>query len=121
MARPRKITYTVDSDNCWIWNGSVNGNGYGPHRRYYEDEYGKIPNKMTIDHLCRVRRCVNPLHMEVVTYSINLLRKNDVNGCKVGHTWAKENTYINSNGHRMCRTCRAARAREFRARQKQSI
>lgn len=63
---------------CWLWTGRISINGYGrvdlPHRRRmpahrwtYEYVVGKIPEGLQLDHLCYVRRCVNPAHLEPVT------------------------------------------------------
>lgn len=62
---------------CWVWTLHIGDNGYGElrsagrgyraHRWYYEQEHGPIPEGMHLDHLCRVRACVNPAHLEVVT------------------------------------------------------
>lgn len=61
---------------CHIWQGGINVWGYAKlgrngktmpgHRWYYEQVKGPIPDGMDLDHLCRVRRCVNPDHMEPV-------------------------------------------------------
>lgn len=71
---------------CWVWNLAVMPNGYGQqakpggrgtalaHRVYYEEARGPIPAGLDIDHLCRVRACVNPDHLEPVTRSENLRR-----------------------------------------------
>lgn len=69
---------------CWIWQGAFNGNGYGvlrwqnrkqyAHRVIFELEIGEILEGMDIDHLCRVRECVNPQHLEVVSRAENLRR-----------------------------------------------
>jgi hypothetical protein len=73
-------------ENCWEWIGPRNGNGYGlmsinnvtrgAHRRAWELFRGPIPADMTIDHLCRNRGCVNPNHLEVVSFRTNVLRGN---------------------------------------------
>jgi hypothetical protein len=67
---------------CWLWEGQLNRNGYARthwrelvvHRRLYEELVGPIPDRLLLDHLCRMRRCVNPLHMEPVTVRVNTLR-----------------------------------------------
>jgi hypothetical protein len=93
-------------DGCWNWTGAVAPGGYGKfnvekkkirkcfnaHRWSYEHFKGSIPNGLTLDHLCRNRRCVNPDHLEPVTIGENLLRGNGVSGvnarkthCPKGH------------------------------------
>lgn len=72
---------------CWVWQRAMargkhsqypqttrNSKSCGAHRAYYEDRHGRIPDGMTIDHLCRVPACVNPDHLEVVTGTINTRR-----------------------------------------------
>jgi len=59
---------------CWRWTGTHDAYGYANfkvqdvdykvHRVSYELCVGPIPEGLTLDHLCRVRDCVNPLHLE---------------------------------------------------------
>jgi len=73
----------VEVGDCWLWVGATD-RGYGkfyPHRKtvrahrwLYEQLVGPVPAGMDLDHLCRVRACVNPDHLEVVTRSVNLAR-----------------------------------------------
>lgn len=75
--------------SCWLWQGWADRDGYGAldvggrftraHRFAYEELVGPIPDGLTIDHLCRVRNCVNPDHMEPVTLAENTRRANEVN------------------------------------------
>jgi hypothetical protein len=53
------------------------------HRIAYEDAKGEIPEGYTIDHLCRVRNCINPEHLEAVTLAENIRRQKKRNAC--GH------------------------------------
>jgi hypothetical protein len=106
---------------CWIWHGASNQTGYGQlnikHKRYlahrlsYETFIGPIGAGLSIDHLCRNRRCINPSHLEAVTLRENILRGTSPSACqarqthcKHGHEYTTENTYWN-RGHRDCRIC----------------
>jgi hypothetical protein len=100
------------------------------HRASYEAFIGPIPDGMTIDHLCRNRKCVNPSHLEAVPMRVNVLRgvgvtaKNAVKThCVNGHEFNDQNTYSDSKG-RSCRACKRERFRdryrhdpEFRSKQ----
>lgn len=69
---------------CLLWTASIRENGYGQfntykkivrsHRWIYEQCIGSVPKGLDLDHLCRVRSCVNPLHLEPVTRSENMNR-----------------------------------------------
>lgn len=86
------------------------------HRVVYEHELGPIPAGLTLDHLCRVRSCVNPAHLEPVTIGVNVLRGNTfaarqvaLTACPAGHPYDVTNTYVRQGerrGERECRTCR---------------
>jgi len=52
----------------------VNGKAVMSHRISFEHYVGPVPEGLFIDHLCRNRKCVNPLHMEAVTARENMLR-----------------------------------------------
>lgn len=77
-------TKVVKTDTCWLWTGHLNSKGYGQlnvgkrlpmaHRLSYEWAVGEIPTGLVIDHLCRVRNCVNPDHLEPVTTAVNNAR-----------------------------------------------
>lgn len=68
---------------CWIWQRCLSPQGYGAvgrskgstaHRYMYEKLVGPVPDGLTLDHLCRVRPCVNPEHLEPVTNAVNSRR-----------------------------------------------
>lgn len=83
--------YKEDANGCWIWAGAVHKSGYGQikwkgkstvaHRVTYEIVNGLIPKNMVIDHLCNVKLCINPKHLEAVSYSKNTQRAWDRNHC----------------------------------------
>jgi hypothetical protein len=117
---------------CWIWAKYIARTGYGQtfaggrvvyaHRHFYEQYVEPIPEGLQIDHLCRVRSCVNPEHLEAVTQRENILRGNSLGAlrarqthCKHGHEFTPENTRIASNGTRRCRACGRERSRRMRA------
>lgn len=110
---------TVKQGECLVWTGTKNPIGYGgfqvdgkrrlAHRVAYQLTKGEIPTGLEIDHLCRNKSCVNPEHLEVVTRSVNCLRKLPCTHCKYGHEFTKANTWIEKDGHRHCRHCHADR------------
>lgn len=117
---------SAGSDHCWRWLGTHTPDGYGryktggkqnaAHRVAYELLVGPIPDGKQIDHLCRVRDCVNPAHMEPVTNRVNQLRGDTfarrnaaATHCPRGHAYDRANTEHNKNGSRVCRTCRKAK------------
>ncbi len=82
----------VGAGGCWLWTKSRNRKGYG--RWWFRDQdYGRLahvvlweifngplPEGFELDHLCRVRICVNPAHLEPVTGTVNRQRRNQANG-----------------------------------------
>lgn len=88
------------------------------HRREWEAVNGPIPDGMTIDHLCRVKLCINVGHMEVVTRSENSKRAiRAMTHCKRGHELSGENLRLTSRKtgrvHRVCRQCASDYNREW--------
>ncbi|KAB2977369.1 HNH endonuclease [Streptomyces sp. SS1-1] len=86
------------------------------HRVAYQEIVGPIPEGLQLDHLCRVRHCVNPAHLEPVTSRENTLRGENLvainaakTHCKRGHLFDAANTYRWRNS-RICRECRRLRS-----------
>ena len=87
------------------------------HRIGYEQLVGPIPKGLELDHLCRVRHCVNPDHLEPVTHKENTLRGScpaAVNArkthCKRGHPLTDDNIARQSKTNaRVCLKCQAVR------------
>jgi hypothetical protein len=111
---------------CWLWLAGKNNGGYGhfrgwdgrmivAHRLTYEMLVGPIPDGLHIDHLCRVRGCVNPSHLDPVLTKVNTWR--GLKGvmkthCIHGHAFSPENTWT-YRGHRVCKVCSRARRTEY--------
>ena len=69
------------TETCWIWTGAKDTKGYGAFRdsdgrtvRAHRFSAGEPPRGLVWDHLCRVRNCVNPDHLEAVTQGENVRR-----------------------------------------------
>lgn len=115
-------SYVEKTDSCWMWRGTIDRNGYGwfsidssiyrAHRVVYVLVKGPFDWTLTLDHLCRVRHCVNPDHLEPVMSAVNTLRgegssarRSRQTHCKNGHEFTPENTKLDTKGHRTCREC----------------
>lgn len=113
---------------CWLWTRPLITGGYASmgyrgrgrlaHRVFYEIFVGPIPDGLHLDHLCRVRHCVNPTHLEPVTCRENILRGEGITAvlaarthCSQGHPFEGENLRFEGTIRR-CRTCKRTRARE---------
>lgn len=122
----------VESPGCWIWQGHTESRGYGlyrytvgrsmsAHRWVWEYLVGPIPDGLQLDHLCQVKCCVNPDHLEPVTARENSLRTYSVfanyarrTHCKHGHEYTPENTryYPHTGNARHCLTCEREHSRK---------
>lgn len=80
----RLRSYSQRQGTCLIWRGQTNNHGYGKimidgskqqvHRVAYEHWVGPIPDGYHVDHLCSIRACIEPSHLEPVTPRENTLR-----------------------------------------------
>ena len=111
---------------CLLWTAYTMQNGYGQfgmggktvlaHRTAYEHWVGRIPTGLVLDHLCRVRSCCNPDHLEPVTNAENIRRGAAVRtSCKQGHEFDVDNTSW-SRGSRTCLVCHRRGEKQRRAR-----
>lgn len=132
-AAERFWTKVEKTKTCWLWTGAKIKRGYGhfrmptgvqmAHRVAYELLVGPVPEKMDLDHLCRVHSCVNPSHLEPVPHRVNCLRGDaPIAGlakrthCFRGHEFTADNTY-STPGRRRCRMCDRIRSAQRPERQ----
>ncbi|HET6917253.1 MAG TPA: HNH endonuclease [Acidimicrobiales bacterium] len=135
----RKVKWTDDPLGCWLWESEIDRDGYGQftvgtydgkrvrakaHRWAYEFLRAEIPKGLTIDHLCKVRNCVNPWHMEPVTFGENARRGTRIyrrrTHCGQGHDQSIHGiTYVSAGRtRRRCQTCFNTKRRARRAARK---
>ena len=133
----------LEGGECWPWKGSIQSNGYGSfylgridgrktnttaHRVSFEIRHGVALPKgrggLCIDHLCSNRRCVNPAHLDLVTWRENCVRgegfarKARQTHCKRGHLLAGVNldaAFLARTGRRCCRVCSTLRPSRSRS------
>lgn len=80
----RFLRHVNKTSDCWYWTGYIGRHGYGSfrldgkrinaHRASYILFKGVPPEGHEIDHLCRIRKCVRPDHLEAVTRQENRQR-----------------------------------------------
>lgn len=134
---PRLLSKVSPEPNsgCWLWMGRTDSGGYGvvefydpeaakrgkksiskcAHGAMYRAIVGPVPEGLDLDHICRVRSCVNPAHLEPVMRRENIRRGicGEVNGkrmrdkthCPRGHEYTPKNTFVTQGG-RKCWECR---------------
>jgi hypothetical protein len=140
-----KVMSRVDkrAGGCWLYAGALAADGYARvkdagsdlallvHRVTYEQLVGPIPEGLVLDHLCRVRHCVNPEHLEPVTHMENLrrgvkARLGERTHCSEGHEFTPENTTLQRRNRKdggtsftpICRTCRRVYGKSWEARKR---
>lgn len=136
-----KVDARGGPEACWLWCGGRTGAGYGAlyvaqragrsimegaHRLAYALYHREpIPPALTVDHLCRVRHCVNPRHLVLVSRGENVLRGEApparnarATRCIWGHRLDAANTYVTRRGGRHCLICQRRRNRAYMARRR---
>lgn len=124
----------VTESGCWIFMGYTKPTGYAQasfqgvtktiHNLFYKHFIGHIPANLVPDHLCRVRCCVNPWHLDIVTNRTNTLRgqgPSAINAmkahCKCGLPYDRVvpvDTGTYQYQQRVCSACKLKRERERR-------
>ena len=77
--------YKVEiTETCWLWTGAKDKKGYGVfrfsgsvwlvHRLFYTYLVQYLDTRLVLDHICEIKNCVNPDHLEEVTIGENVRR-----------------------------------------------
>lgn len=116
--RFEKFIERVPFSSCWFWIGALKDEqGYGSfqlgkrrsvraHVFAFTQARGPVPVGLELDHLCRVRCCVNPDHLEPVTHRENVLRGEGLAAQHARRTHCKRGHTLETLGNRrFCREC----------------
>lgn len=126
------------NSGCWLWTGASHPSGYGQivwkgrvrvaHAVAFESIVGDTPRGLVLDHLCCTKSCVNPAHLEPVTFGENIRRGTSCTAtnarktnCPAGHEYSEENIAIANRSSRRCVECVRIRSRRRRAAAKARI
>jgi len=113
--------------SCWIWVSHKSTGGYGTfyvwktaenkggsklaHRWAFENWVSPIPKGLEIDHICKIRNCVNPKHLRIVSHLENMHASNTLASlnsnkthCPNGHKYEAPNILWDKNS-RKCKIC----------------
>lgn len=115
-----KVEKLPDAPGCWLWTAALHSAGYGvinmrglvlyAHRLSYTDRHGlDYYSPDHIHHRCHVRSCVNPNHLESMSFYQHIgLHGGEAmtaTHCRRGHSM--EDAYVRPDTEaRQCRTCR---------------
>lgn len=131
---------TLRQFGCYEWRGKSR-EGYGrfylnkryvpAHRFACENIKGPVPADRVLDHLCRNPICVNPDHLEIVTWTENMLRgispaaqNKRKTICKRGHPLTPDNLnprILALDGRRSCLQCEKIRKQEYYALHREAL
>lgn len=118
------------TEYCWEWTANKNASGRG--RFWMRSESGskrgsdvsapriamlaagiEVPENLYVLHTCHNCSCVRPDHLYISDQSQNMRdavergthNQSRKTHCPRGHAYSPENTTVNCNGGRVCRTC----------------
>ena len=137
VAERAATKYVEAEEGCWVSTYSTASHGYAQigwtdkghtqmvtaHRAAWVRHTGEqIPEGMTIDHICKNRRCVNPEHLRMTTNFENARRTSGrdwkLGECVNGHP--NSELYWDGSRYR-CKPCRRADQARYRKRHPERV
>lgn len=129
--------YVIKVDGCLLWAGALckgrprfqaEGKTHNGYVWLWEQVMERpVEDDKELHHTCGQPACVTMSHLQELTHAEHTEAHNGARGggltnrakthCGDGHPY----DYIDSQGKRHCKTCRAARLREFRARRREEV
>ena len=118
---------------CWLWQKSKSRDGYGwtslnhkthqAHRLVYKLLCGEPLPGLVCDHLCSVRHCVNPAHIELVTPGENIRRSpvTPAGQDRCTKCGGEFQLIGKAKPQRRCKACAAVKRREYREANKERL
>lgn len=133
VAEKAALSFVVDDNGCHVSTYSTGSHGYGQlgwddditgahtgttaHRAAWTHWNGPIPEGMTIDHLCKLHRCVRRDHLRMLSNFDNARRTAGrdwpLGQCINGHP---DSELVHWGGKWKCRPCAREVQRRYRAR-----
>ena len=126
----QRVDTTGGPEACWLWHGAMFRNGYGKaswrnrtqnaHRIALILASGGNRARLHADHLCRVKQCCNPTHLEWVTARENTRRRSAVRlHCRFGHP-LDHVVHSRTGNYRRCSACLRNAVRRWQARHRRA-
>lgn len=104
----------LPADTAGIWGGTT-----GQQRRRIRA--GRLTAEQAwVEQVDRPRQTPAQRDARLANMRVMHAARRALTACKAGHEFTEESTLVDVHGKRDCRTCRARRSREWRARRKQA-
>ena len=131
--------YVVEDGGCLLWAGALTrgrpifqaeGKTHNAYVWLWEQTMERpVREDHELHHTCGQASCVSPMHLQELSHAEHTaahggargdaIARRQVTHCARGHAFSDTNTWVEKNGRRHCRQCRAAAGRRFREQKEQ--
>lgn len=132
--------YVVEDEGCLLWAGAkkayarpviqVEGKTHNAYVWLWEQTMERpVQEGYELHHTCGRASCVSPGHLQELSAAEHTAAHGGARGgglvnrakthCSRGHAFSETNTWVEKDGRRHCRQCRAEAGRRFRKQQKE--